>query len=110
MNDLDGRMLDKPSIEGHLCAVCGTPCNNRHHVIQKGIGGVSAAVERRIPKVPLCGSGCTGHHGMVHAKRLHLRYENGEWQYLMTDEPTKYSDALEMGGWKRCRYQGKDNS
>ena len=41
-------------------------------------------------------SGC---HGKLHSHKLHLRYTDG-WEYLETDEPTKYQTALNMEGWK----------
>lgn len=84
-------MLDKPSVlTANRCAVCGRYANNAHHVIQKGLGGVSAEVERRIPKVTLCGSGTTGCHGEAHAKMLHIYWSEGlgGWVYHRTAHPT----------------------
>ena len=37
---------------------------------------------------------------MAHWHTLHLRYEGGRWEYLETDEPTKYEKALAMDGWR----------
>ena len=59
------------------------------------------------PLVRLCGIGNTlyddsgrlFHHGMAHQMRLHFRYEDDRWEYLITEEPTKYERALEMPGW-----------
>ncbi len=83
-------LLDRPSVaEGSRCAVCGRIATNRHHVVQKGMGGVSAAMERRIPKVLLCGSGNTGCHGAAHARLLHLQWCDGlgGWVWWRSAEP-----------------------
>lgn len=54
--------------------------------------------------MPVCGNGnLNGCHGLLHALRLHLDWRNGCWQYLRTDEPTKYEKALAMPGWKKVR-------
>ncbi|MFR9169859.1 MAG: hypothetical protein ACLVKI_14535 [Gordonibacter urolithinfaciens] len=68
------------------------------------------------PTVRLCGSGnASGCHGLAHAGMLHFRWAaaehtdrltgnvlmGGHWEYLLTDEPTKYQAALAMGGWRR---------
>lgn len=103
MNELQKPLLDKPSIGGNYCAICHRPANNHHHVIQKGCGGLPKRVERRIPTIILCGDGnMSGCHKDAHDHRLHFRWRDG-WEYLRTDAPTKYQDALEMDGWKRLR-------
>lgn len=49
----------------------------------------------------LCGSGnASGCHGKAHANMLHFRNRGGRLEYLETDAPTKYEEALEMGGWR----------
>ena len=68
------------------------------------------------PTVRLCGSGnASGCHGLAHAGMLHFRWASaehtdrrtgnvlvgGHWEYLTTEEPTKYQMALAMGGWRR---------
>lgn len=93
MNKYLEALMDCPSIEGDVCCICGMPCTNSHHVVFRSQGGENG------PTVPLCGSGCTGHHGMAHQKLLHFRYEDG-WMFLFTPVPTKYEAALRMGGWK----------
>lgn len=95
------RLLDRPGIEsngldGHVCPVCGRYANNLHHVVPKGMGGTGAAVERRIPKVLLCGSGTTGCHGAVHRKRLHLNYSGGRWLHWWSPTPMDDEVAWEV--------------
>jgi hypothetical protein len=85
-----------------LCSVCLRPASNMHHAIMKGAGGVSEVVDRRIPRVALCGSGnLDGCHGDAHRRKLHFDWRNGGWRYLRTDCPTRRDDALEMDGWMR---------
>lgn len=85
----------------------------------------------RLPKptLMLCGSGnASGCHGKAHQGRLHFRYvkqpwqegwkplrpqtfgyydgepsRGGHWEYLETEEPCKYQEALDMDGWKPVR-------
>lgn len=94
MSEHDAHLLDKPSVDQEpYCAVCGRPATNRHHVIEKGMGGVSRELERRIPKVTLCGMGnASGCHGKVHAHLLHLYWDDdgyggGRWVMYETPEP-----------------------
>ena len=71
-------MLDKPSVlTANRCAICNRYATHAHHVSPKGMGGVSKAVERRIPKMTLCGSGTTGCHGDAHARLLHIHWSDG---------------------------------
>lgn len=37
---------------------------------------------------------------MAEDKKLHFKYEDGHWFFLITRQPTKYQDTLEMNGWK----------
>ena len=88
-DEFDSALLDAPDLDdGYRCAVCGRPGNNLHHVIEKGIGGVTKEVERHIPRIRLCGSGTTGCHGEVHAKRLHIYRDERGWVCYRTEEPT----------------------
>ena len=72
-------------------------------------------VEVPKPTIVLCGSGNAGGcHGLAHQNRLHFRWVracgrlgwhqtalgSGHWEYLLTEEPTRYSDALLMDGWR----------
>lgn len=100
LNSYEARLLDKPSVVGEWCAVCGAPATNRHHVVFKGMGGRSKAIEGRIPLVSLCGMGNTGGcHGLVHSRKLFMDWRDG-WVYLLCDEPTKIDDAMRADGWK----------
>lgn len=83
-------LLDRPSMtDGDKCVVCGAYAHDKHHVVPKGMGGVPRALERRIPKLLLCGNGnASGCHGLAHQKRLHLNWSDSMgWCYLLTDEP-----------------------
>ena len=108
-------MLDKPSIVSNKCAVCGKYATNQHHVVQKGMGGVSAEVEKSIPKITLCGSGTTGCHGDVHAGRLHIMWCDGlgGWVYHRTPRAVNHiidwnqnrKDYRPLPMWIEQRYQ-----
>ncbi len=88
-DDYSDGLLDKPDADdGIHCAICGRPATNRHHIVQKGAGGVSDEMERRIPKARLCGSGTTGCHGLVHAGKLHIAWDDSRgWVWLYTMRP-----------------------
>lgn len=85
------------------CVVCGRRWPlNRHHMVRRGAGELYED-GRRIehPVIVLCGSGNTGGcHGKAHANMLHFRNDRGSLEFIELDEPTKYQDALEMGGWE----------
>lgn len=90
-------MMGAPSVEGDLCAFCGRPATNRHHVVPRSQGGAEG------PTVCVCGMGnASGCHGLLHSHRLHLRWddEGFRWLYLRTEEPIKYDKALDMDGWR----------
>lgn len=92
--------MGAPSVEWDgRCSVCGRPASNRHHVVQKGIGGT--AREAEIPTVLLCGMGnASGCHGLAHQRRLHLNFDGTDWLYRITDEPMADEDAWEdRGEW-----------
>lgn len=113
----------KPLMEGCTvkldhCAICSrTYPLNDHHVVRRGAGKLFRdGHEIKKPTITLCGSGNTsGCHGLAHHNRLHFRWVKsnpsrsgervsgygGHWEYLITDEPTKYQKALEMEGWQR---------
>lgn len=105
------RLLDKPDVIGTgRCAICGRPSMNHHHVIKKGMGGVGRKTESRIPLIELCGMGNTGGcHGLAHAGRLHIYWEEGMggWVYWISPQPMKDFDAwwdfsgefLPVPGW-----------
>lgn len=96
MNLLQEALMDAPSIEAIYCPFCGKPATNRHHIVPRSQGGHDG------PTVTVCGMGnASGCHGKLHAHRLHLRWQGNRWEYLETDEPTKYQNALMMEGWKK---------
>lgn len=115
-------MMGKPSIKMHRCAICGqTWPLNQHHIVRRGAGKMydGHGLELEKPTITLCGSGNTsGCHGLAHQNRLHFRWVEskqpcdefgmpmiraGHWEYILCDEPTKYSKALRMRGWKRVK-------
>lgn len=94
-------LLDKPDVISPCCAVCFRPYDNEHHVVFKASGGVSKELEKRIPRIRLCGMGnASGCHGKAHHRELHFDFRDGGWMYLETGKPTKRNEALEMPGWK----------
>lgn len=118
-------LMDGVSVDVPFCAVCGRAWPlNRHHVVRRGAGNLYRnGVARPKPTITLCGSGNTGGcHGLAHANRLHFRWvetrqpmhegpfattvRTGHWEYLITPEPTKYQQALELPGWRRLRTEG----
>lgn len=97
MNELQARLMGRPSIEGPGCPFCGRPSGERHHIVPRSQGGADG------PTVAVCGFGNAGGcHGLLHEHRLHLDWDDeaGWWRWLLTPEPTKEQDALEMGGWR----------
>jgi hypothetical protein len=94
-------LLDRPDVPSPVCAVCLGTWDNDHHVIFKGAGGMSGELERRVPRIHLCGFGnASGCHGLAHSRRLHFDWRDG-WEYLITEEPVKRHIALDMPGWER---------
>lgn len=125
-------LMDGASVKTPYCAVCGrTYPLNQHHVVRRGAGKMfKFGKEVEKPTVTLCGFGnnladADGNeycHGLAHANRLHFRWvkssqpsdeyswinvNGGHWEYLKTDVPTKYSEALEMDGWKPLHQQSE---
>ena len=84
-NALSDSLLDKPSALSLRCVVCGRTATDAHHVVQKGMGGVSKEIEKRIPKVSLCRA-C---HDRVHSRRLHFAWRDG---WVIYDDPEPMSD------------------
>lgn len=94
MNEYEKALMDKPSIETPYCALCGRHVQSRHHIVPRSHGGEKG------PTITVCGYGNEhGCHGLLHSHMLHLRWD-GEWEYLLTLEPTKYDEALQMSGWR----------
>lgn len=111
-------MMGKPSVKLPYCPICGRhqPLE-QHHIVKRSAGKLfRQGVEVKKPTVTLCGFGnnlkdANGKpycHGLAHHNRLHFRWATnpdtftcGHWEYLLTDEPVKYSQALDMKGWKK---------
>ena len=108
MNEYERALMDGPSIETDgFCAICGHSGRGleRHHVVPRSRGGADG------PTVMVCGRGSNLYatapdgtrfmccHGALHHHLLHLRWTGEEWEYLRTEVPTKYEDALRMDGW-----------
>ena len=103
-------MMGKPSVKADRCLVCGAASPlDQHHVVPRSAGKAydGSGRELRKPTLTLCGPGNAGGcHGAAHDHRLHFRWAagkdgGGRWEALLTDEPTKYQDALEADGWRR---------
>lgn len=100
MNDHQLRLMGKPDIESTLCAFCGRPAANRHHIVPRSAGGGKG------PTVCVCGMGnASGCHGLLHSHVLHLDWDDeaGCWVYLRTERPTKEDRAYMMDGWRPVR-------
>lgn len=111
-------LMKAPSIETEYCAICGrTWPLNRHHMVKRSAGAFYRdGVLVKPPTITLCGSGnASGCHGLAHQGRLHFRWveadagregwyithvKGGHLEYLLTDEPESYLDALKMDGWR----------
>ena len=102
MNKQREKLLDKPSIDSKVCAVCGRPAANRHHVIQKGLGGTK--LEPRIPTIPLCGFGNNeydGCHGLAHANRIEFKYDERDrlWKWRQTRHGGRWTVCFGQQEW-----------
>lgn len=108
-------LMSGVTIESDRCVVCGKSPVQMHHVVKRSAGNMyRGGVRIPRPKLPLCGLGnASGCHGLAHQNRLHFRWVrpreafnrptpqgSGHWEYLITDEPTRYQRALEMDGWR----------
>jgi len=80
------------------CVVCGEPGGTAHHVIFKGQGGDDVVANG----VMLCGSGTTGHHGLMHAMDEETR--RGIGGHIVRDRP----DTFEYVTDKLGDEQGRD--
>lgn len=99
-------LMDGPSITADHCVICGRHGHvEQHHVVRRGAGELYRDGRKlKKPTLTLCGFGNTsGCHGLAHANRLHFRVIDGWWWYLITSEPTKYAEALELPGWRPVR-------
>ena len=120
-------MMEGVSVKTPYCAVCGrTAPLNQHHIVKRSAGKLfKNGREMRKPTITLCGFGnamtdADGRlycHGLAHMEMLHFRWvkheietrtaygtlyvPGGHWEWLRTEEPTKYEVALTMDGWQR---------
>ena len=129
-------LMDGTKLRTPYCPICGrTAPLNQHHIVKRSAGKMyRGGVELPKPTITLCGvgnaikgpDGETYCHGLAHANRLHFRWARemtkhgnfgtadrviatagGHWEYLIVDEPCKYSEALEMDGWKTVEPHGE---
>lgn len=105
--DVDA-LEELPSVVQPFCCVCGRtwPLNQHHDPWRSEVRGAHVTVtlcgfgnHLRDAQGPLC-------HGLAHAGMLHFRNNGGRREYLRLDRPTRYLDALEMGGWEPTREEG----
>lgn len=97
-------LMDRPDIDNddRLCAICGRPATNMHHIVRRSSGKwIVDGEEMRKPLVRLCGGGnANGCHGLAHDNRLHFRWNDGRWEFQIFPEPIGQADALRAeGGW-----------
>lgn len=101
MNKFQEFLMDKPSLKSPGCVFCGRPKGSEHHVVPRSAGGTKG------PTLSVCGSGNeSGCHGLLHARKLHVWWEDDRWVYLYTPEPTKFQTALNTDGWAPLRLRG----
>ena len=103
LNRQQRELLDKPSIESDVCAVCGAKATNRHHVLIKGMGGLPKSIESRIPLIPLCGMGNTcGCHKLAHDYAIEFRYDerDGLWKWRKTKHGGRWYVCFGQQVWK----------
>ena len=81
---------------GTCCVVCGRFGANRHHEPPKGLGGERAWHGSLLG---LCGSGTTGCHGLRHAGRLKLRWNDAESRWEWTGENSR---GIVANHWVAC--------
>lgn len=114
-------LMNAPTVKLDRCAVCGRAWPlNEHHIVWRSWGNLYRD-GKKVPKptITLCGFGNDLHgigpdggrvtycHGKVHHHLGHLRWvphptiaNAGHLEWLETEEPTKYQDALLMDGWR----------
>jgi hypothetical protein len=74
------KVMKKLHSRGVTCVLCRDP-GSLHHVYPRGQGGDD--VEENI--VGLCGSGSSGHHGLIEDGDVAARHELGA--YIMAERP-----------------------
>lgn len=124
-------LMQGPTMIAGRCFICGRrwPLEQHHYVWRSWGKLYRNGIEVRKPTITLCGRGnnlkdpdgrpyC---HGLAHDHRLHFRFigptdmtrkhdmkretawGGGRLQYLITEEPTDYMDALDMEGWRNIQ-------
>lgn len=114
-------LMNAPSVKLPYCAVCGrTWPLNEHHIVWRSQGQLYRDGKRvEKPTLTLCGAGnelygvgpdgerVTYCHGKVHHRLGHLRWvpnpaiaNAGHLEWLETEQPTKYQEALQLEGWR----------
>jgi hypothetical protein len=85
-------LMEGPSLLTEpYCASCGISGHTeRHHVVPRSQGGHDG------PLLTLCRE-C---HGSAHARTLHFRWCDGEWQQMESGGAVKQEIALSMQGWR----------
>lgn len=94
-------LMEGVTVRTPYCAVCGrVQPLNQHHVVRRGAGKMHrGGREVEKPTVTLCGFGNNLHDADGREYCHGLNTSGGHWEYLKTDEPVKYSEALKMDGW-----------
>lgn len=105
-------LMELEDITPGFCAICGRQFpTEKHHIVRRSAGELLDENGKKVPKplIQLCGFGnnlkdADGRyfcHGLAHANMLHFRNTGGRLEYLITAEPCKYQEALQMQGWKQ---------
>lgn len=110
MDPLLHPLMDLQNITPGYCVICKrTYPTEKHHIVPRSAGELYRDGKKlKKPVIELCGfgnnlNGSDGKpycHGLAHSRMLHFRANEGRLEYLKTDHPTKYQDALEMDGWQ----------
>lgn len=109
MNQWRNMLLQAPNCESELCAICGAPATNRHHIVPKGMGGR----RKEGPTVCVCGNGnVSGCHKKFHDGKIFMRYvgtqKHGHWEYVKfkgkggTNGILEVIEREELLDWKRA--------
>jgi hypothetical protein len=82
---------------GRPCRLCGDPATNLHHIVPRSQGGDDVAANL----VEICGSGTTGHHGLVEARDPATR---SALRALLTAEEVAYVRERKGDAWLDDNY------
>lgn len=99
----DRQVMKRLHLKGVVCVLCGNPAS-LHHIYPKGQGGDD--VESNL--VALCGSGTTGHHGLIEDGDVVTRIALGSFLYIERPDFFFYLQGKlgeeEGREWLRQRY------